>query len=56
MPEIVAQSILPKVSEHYGVPILTLVVDELTGEAGYQTRVEAFVDMVKRRKRRQIAR
>ena len=56
MPEIVAQSILPKVSEHYGVPILTLVVDELTGEAGYQTRGGAVVDMVKRKKRRQLAR
>ena len=55
MPEIVAQSILPKVSERYGIPILTLVVDELTGEAGYATRVEAFVDMVRRKKRRQIA-
>ena len=25
---------------------MTLVVDELTGETGYQTRLEAFVDLL----------
>lgn len=51
MPEIVAQSILPAVSRRFGVPIMTLVFDEHSGEAGLQTRLEAFVDMLRMRKR-----
>ncbi len=50
MPEIVAQSILPTVSSDLNIPILTLVIDEMTGEAGYKTRIEAFVDMISRRR------
>ncbi len=50
MPEIVAQSILPLVSEKEGVPCMTLWFDELSGIAGIQTRLEAFTDMVYRRK------
>jgi len=50
MPEIVAQSILPMVSEKEGVPCMTLWFDELSGVAGIQTRLEAFTDMVWRRK------
>lgn len=46
MPEIVAESVLPEVTEVYGVPVLTLFVDEHTGEAGLQTRLEAFVDLM----------
>ncbi len=32
------------------IPFLTVTIDEHTGEAGLATRVEAFVDMVRRRK------
>lgn len=49
MPEIVAQSILPVVSEKEGIPCMTLWFDELAGTAGMVTRVEAFVDMIRRR-------
>ncbi|MDD3839279.1 MAG: CoA protein activase [Clostridia bacterium] len=52
MPEIVAQSILPTVERDCNIPIMSLVVDELTGEAGYMTRLEAFVDLIRRRKER----
>jgi predicted nucleotide-binding protein (sugar kinase/HSP70/actin superfamily) len=48
MPEIVAASILPKVQEAYKVPIMTLIVDEHTGQAGMKTRLEAFVDLLER--------
>lgn len=48
MPEIVAASILPKVQEAYKVPIMTLIVDEHTGHAGMQTRLEAFADLLQR--------
>ena len=55
MPEIVAQCILPTISQDLNIPILTLIIDELTGEAGYHTRIEAFVDMLQRRKERMIS-
>jgi len=50
MPEIVAQAILPLVSEKEGIPCMTLWFDELSGTAGIQTRLEAFTDMIYRRK------
>jgi predicted nucleotide-binding protein (sugar kinase/HSP70/actin superfamily) len=50
MPEIVAKSILPAISKEKDFPIMTLVVDEMTGEAGYITRIEAFIDLLERRK------
>ncbi|WDV44471.1 CoA protein activase [Clostridiaceae bacterium M8S5] len=50
MPEIVAASVLPSVSKEYNIPIMTLIVDEMTGEAGYITRIEAFVDLLRKRK------
>lgn len=52
MPEIVAQSILPSVERDYDMPILTLIIDEMTGEAGYITRIEAFVDLLNKRRER----
>jgi predicted nucleotide-binding protein (sugar kinase/HSP70/actin superfamily) len=50
MPEIVAQSILPHVEQDYNIPYLCLIVDEMTGEAGFNTRLEAFIDLLRRRK------
>ena len=50
MPEIVAESILPKVEADFEIPVLTLIIDEMTGEAGYLTRVEAFIDLLKKRR------
>lgn len=50
MPEIVSKSILPAVSRDKGFPVMSLVVDEMTGEAGYVTRVEAFIDLLERRR------
>ena len=52
MPEIVAESILPSIERDLGFPILTLIIDELTGEAGYMTRVEAFIDLLEKRRER----
>ncbi|MGE5454676.1 MAG: hypothetical protein ACM3O9_05720 [Methylocystaceae bacterium] len=54
MPEIVAQAILPQVGRQEQIPIMTLWVDEQTGEAGLQTRLEAFVDMLERKARRGV--
>ncbi len=51
MPEIISRSILPQISKEYNMPVLSLVLDEHTGEAGLLTRLEAFVDLLERKKR-----
>lgn len=56
MPEIVAQSVLVKVGNDLDMPVLHLTLDEHTGEAGLQTRLEAFVDLLEwRRKHKGVA-
>jgi len=50
MPEIIAQSILPRVSADLNMPVMTLIVDEQSGEAGIITRLEAFIDLLSRKK------
>ena len=50
MPEIVSQNILTKVCKNEEIPVLTLVYDEQTGRAGQITRIEAFVDLIKRKR------
>jgi len=50
MPEIISRSILPQISKEYDMPVLSLVVDEQTGEAGFQTRLEAFIDLLYRKR------
>jgi predicted nucleotide-binding protein (sugar kinase/HSP70/actin superfamily) len=50
MPEIVAQSILPVIEKEKNIPVVKFSLDEMTGEAGYLTRLEAFVDLLTRRK------
>lgn len=50
IPEIVAKSIIPSVSRDHDIPVLTLFIDEQTGKAGVQTRLEAFVDLMERRR------
>jgi predicted nucleotide-binding protein (sugar kinase/HSP70/actin superfamily) len=50
IPEIVAKSIMPYLSKKYNIPVLTLFIDEQTGPIGVQTRLEAFVDLMKQRR------
>lgn len=38
-----------EITAHYHKPVMTLVLDEHTGEAGLMTRLEAFIDMIRRR-------
>ncbi|OGI00859.1 MAG: hypothetical protein A2Y25_07010 [Candidatus Melainabacteria bacterium GWF2_37_15] len=47
-PETVSQCILPYISKNENVPVISLMVDEMTGRAGFLTRIEAFVDLVRR--------
>lgn len=51
IPEIVARTILPRVSKDYNIPVLTFFLDEQTGKAGMTTRLEAFTDLMRRKKR-----
>ena len=41
-------------AKQFGKPLLNLTIDEQTGEAGFVTRIEAFVDMLFRKKRATI--
>ena len=41
-------------AKHFQKPLLHLTIDEQTGEAGFITRLEAFVDMLFRKKRASI--
>ncbi|MHB0886917.1 MAG: CoA protein activase [Bacillota bacterium] len=50
MPEIVARSLLPAVSQDANLPVMSLFLDEHSGEAGIKTRLEAFVDLLTRRR------
>ena len=52
LPEIMARNIMPSIKE--GPPVLNIIYDEHTGKAGIITRLEAFVDMLHRKKRRQV--
>lgn len=54
MPEIMSQNFFPSIRENCEIPILPLIMDEQTGKAGYITRLEAFVDLMKRRKRKKL--
>jgi benzoyl-CoA reductase/2-hydroxyglutaryl-CoA dehydratase subunit BcrC/BadD/HgdB len=51
MPELVAQTILNRVSKDFDIPVLTLIFDEHTSPGAVQTRLEAFVDLIRRRRR-----
>jgi len=48
MPETMAQNIMSHIKE--GLPVLSISLDEQTSKAGLITRLEAFADMIKRKK------
>ena len=45
-PEITAMSVLQNISRDFDIPIMYLTFDTETSEAGLQTRLEAFLDMI----------
>jgi len=55
LPELVSQSIVPKISEEMGIPVLTLSIDEQTGTANSLTRVEAFLDLIRGKRAKKIS-
>lgn len=52
MPEIVAKTVFENNKDKNNADILHLVFDEMTGDAGYLTRLESFVDMLAAGKRK----
>lgn len=50
-PDSIVQYVLENEAEKYGTPIMPLVLDEHSAEAGVLTRIEAFIDMLTRKKK-----
>ncbi|QUH24554.1 acyl-CoA dehydratase activase-related protein [Serpentinicella alkaliphila] len=55
LPELVSQSIIPRITEDLGIPVLTLSIDEQTGVANNLTRVEAFLDLIRGKHSKKIS-
>jgi predicted nucleotide-binding protein (sugar kinase/HSP70/actin superfamily) len=51
MPEIVAKQIIPTIANELSIPVLAIIIDEHSAAAGIQTRLEAFVDLIRFRNR-----
>ena len=51
MPEIIARNIMPSTKEN--IPVLTIICDEQIAKLGMLTRLEAFVDLLERKRRPQ---
>jgi predicted nucleotide-binding protein (sugar kinase/HSP70/actin superfamily) len=51
-PDSTLLDVVKRATREAGRPFMSLIIDEHTGEAGLVTRLEAFVDMLARRKRR----
>jgi predicted nucleotide-binding protein (sugar kinase/HSP70/actin superfamily) len=52
MPENICRAILPRLETEYDIPVLNLCLDEHASPAGVATRLEAFVDLLRQRRRR----
>lgn len=50
-PEIGSMSIINKVCEESNMPVLFLSMDTNTSKVGFETRIEAFIDMIEMRKK-----
>jgi len=47
---VISELVIRSIKKKSNIPILFLMIDELTGEGGFLTRIESFVDMIKARK------
>jgi predicted nucleotide-binding protein (sugar kinase/HSP70/actin superfamily) len=50
IPEITVLNILPTIHRDLNIPIIHFILDEQSGQAGMQTRLEAFIDLLFRRR------
>ncbi len=51
MPETTIEPILNDICTRYNVPLLRLMIDETNSEVNFETRIETFVELIKRRER-----
>lgn len=51
MPEATVAPVIDDISRDYSIPVMRLILDTQTAEAGLNTRLEAFVDILSRKKR-----
>jgi predicted nucleotide-binding protein (sugar kinase/HSP70/actin superfamily) len=51
LPEVIARTLFTRMSEDLDMPILSISIDEQTGRAGMETRMEALMDLAWSRKR-----
>ena len=56
IPEITALNVLPRISRDHNLPVMSFILDEQSGQAGMRTRLEAFVDLLHRRRDRNCQR
>jgi len=45
---------LPNITKELNIPVLSIIIDEHSAEAGVKTRLEAFVDLLAHRKNRRV--
>ena len=51
-PDSLVRELIDIKAKREGIPVLNINLDEHTGEAGILTRLEAFVDLIERRRRK----
>jgi len=51
MPETTVEPILNKICADHNVPLLRLMIDETNSEVNFDTRIETFTELIKRRKK-----
>ena len=51
LPELMSQSIIPQISHDYDLPIISFPLDEQSGLANNLTRLEAFIDLVRAKRK-----
>lgn len=51
MPDLLLKPILDRLADDYGVPIIHFLRDTHSSDTQYQTRLEAFVDLIKRKQK-----
>lgn len=52
MPENIARTILPRIESEYDIPVLNLCLDEHASPTGVATRLEAFTDLLRQRRKK----
>ncbi|MCJ7610893.1 MAG: CoA protein activase, partial [Candidatus Aminicenantes bacterium] len=55
LPEIIAKTVFVRIAEELDIPILSISIDEQTGQAGMQTRLEALIELAWSKKKKKQA-